>query len=93
MNGDELKAFLQRTPLKPLEIELSTGERVEMKHPDLLMIGKRSQESESSKTKPATGTTTCSRWTYFTSLACAKKATQFLQRTAAEMRTHTEGVG
>jgi hypothetical protein len=42
MNGDELRDFLKKAPFKPFEIEISTGERFPIRHPNLLMVGKRS---------------------------------------------------
>ena len=42
MNGDELRKVLKRHPFRAFEVEISTGERFDIRHPDLLMVGQRS---------------------------------------------------
>jgi hypothetical protein len=40
MNADAVREWLTRQPFEPFELRLSNGEHYEIRHPELLAIGK-----------------------------------------------------
>jgi hypothetical protein len=40
MNADTIREWLNRQPFEPFELRLSNGEKYEIRHPELLAIGK-----------------------------------------------------
>jgi hypothetical protein len=42
MTHEELQQYARRQPFQPFRIVLSTGETREIRHPDLIMVGRRS---------------------------------------------------
>ena len=42
MTQDELFLFARRQPFKPFRLTLSTGKVLEVRHPELIMVGRRS---------------------------------------------------
>ena len=40
MNAETIREWLRRQPFEPFELRLSNGERYEVRHPELLAIGK-----------------------------------------------------
>jgi hypothetical protein len=40
MNADAIREWLNRRPFEPFEIRLSNGERYEVRHPELVALGK-----------------------------------------------------
>jgi hypothetical protein len=40
MNADTIREWLNRQPFEPFELRLSNGEHYEVRHPELLAIGK-----------------------------------------------------
>ncbi len=40
MNADTIREWLNRRPFEPFELRLSSGERYEVRHPELVAIGK-----------------------------------------------------
>ena len=42
MNQEDLFLFARRQPFKPFRLTLSTGKVLEVRHPELIMVGRRS---------------------------------------------------
>jgi len=40
MRADELKALLDRRPFKPIRIQMSSGEHVDVTHPEMAMLAR-----------------------------------------------------
>ena len=40
MNADTIREWLNRQPFEPFEVRLSNGEHYQVRHPELLAIGK-----------------------------------------------------
>jgi hypothetical protein len=40
MNADTIREWLRRQPFEPFELRLSNGEHYQVRHPELLAIGK-----------------------------------------------------
>ncbi len=40
MNADSVREWLNRQPFEPFEVRLSNGERYQIRHPELLAIGR-----------------------------------------------------
>lgn len=40
MNADTIREWLNRQPFEPFELRLSNGEQYQVRHPELLAIGK-----------------------------------------------------
>jgi len=40
MNAETIREWLNRQPFEPFEVRLSNGERYQVRHPELLAIGK-----------------------------------------------------
>ena len=40
MNADTIREWLRRQPFEPFELRLSNGEHYQIRHPELLAIGK-----------------------------------------------------
>ena len=40
MRADELKGFLKQRPFEPIRLHLSSGEHVDIRHPDMAIVAK-----------------------------------------------------
>ncbi len=41
MNADEVREWLSRQPYEPFEVKMSNGDTFEIRHPEMVALGKR----------------------------------------------------